>query len=517
MTESEALPLAEQGNAGKLQRRLSLVFVLFGMAVRLAHYGSNRSLWIDESFLAANILNRSYGELLSRLDYEQVSPPLFLWLEKLCVQLLGNSEYSLRLLPLVASLVAMGLFYRLADRVSQGWVTPVAIALFAASPHVIYFAAEVKSYGVDIAIALVLFLALWAAQSPLSRQKSLQLGSLGAVCIWLSYPSVFMLAAMESVTLLQVPPKQLKTVLRDRAVMYGLWLSSFGAFYVLIIERTKTDLVDNWDSRFPNSWLDIGWIFDSLGRFFHEPLGFASYGDGAALIAFGLGGVWLYRRSHRLLAYLIAPLLVTLLAGYLHQYPFWERLVVFLVPFPLVLIAVGIVGLTAQLQRRRYGVGWVGLLMLILLVFTPVSAATQKLLHPEQFLFQHVRPVIEHIRANWQPSDRLFVFSKAKSQFIYYSQRYGFAAADYEVASFEARLPQLDEFNTESLAAYRVAMDRLLLELEPLRGQPRVWLLLARDRLGTAGALITDLDHHLGQRLDIVSAPESIGLLYDMR
>src|SRR5689334_23171439 len=93
-----------------LYKSLSIWAVLFGALVRLVQYASNRSLWSDEAMLALNIVDRSYLELLKPLDYNQAAPPLFLWLEKLAVQLLGNNEYALRLVPLTAGLIALAAF-----------------------------------------------------------------------------------------------------------------------------------------------------------------------------------------------------------------------------------------------------------------------------------------------------------------------------------------------------------------------------------------------------------------------
>ena len=71
----------------------------------------------------------------------------------------GASDYGLRLLPLASSLVALGLFYHLAKR---ALVHPAAVCfaltLFALQPELIRYAAQVKPYAVDLAVALALTL-----------------------------------------------------------------------------------------------------------------------------------------------------------------------------------------------------------------------------------------------------------------------------------------------------------------------------------------------------------------------
>ncbi|MEO0928572.1 MAG: hypothetical protein AAFY63_22245, partial [Cyanobacteria bacterium J06643_13] len=84
-------------NWTKLAPKIALFWVFVGAIARVVQYLSNRSLWVDEVNLAANIIKRSYGELAEPLSSSQAAPLGFLWLEKLATQLWGNSEYALRL------------------------------------------------------------------------------------------------------------------------------------------------------------------------------------------------------------------------------------------------------------------------------------------------------------------------------------------------------------------------------------------------------------------------------------
>jgi len=131
----------------KLSNYLSLCFIFLGILVRTVQYFSNRSLWGDEVDLALNIINRSYGELSQVLDHNQAAPLGFLWLEKLATQIWGNSEYALRLIPFIASILSLGLFYRLVRQSSSSLAAPIAIALFACGRYTLYFATELKPYS----------------------------------------------------------------------------------------------------------------------------------------------------------------------------------------------------------------------------------------------------------------------------------------------------------------------------------------------------------------------------------
>ena len=85
-------------------------FVVLGILLRLRQYLFDRSLWVDESMLALNIIRRSPAELLKPLDYSQAAPVGFLWLEKLAVHYFGSGEMALRFVPLLCGIGSVLLF-----------------------------------------------------------------------------------------------------------------------------------------------------------------------------------------------------------------------------------------------------------------------------------------------------------------------------------------------------------------------------------------------------------------------
>src|ERR687898_2404863 len=74
---------------------LSYAIVAFGMALRFTQYLTNRSLSIDEAFLALNVIQKSPRALLGELNFSQAAPLGFLEAEKLAIAILGRSEYAL--------------------------------------------------------------------------------------------------------------------------------------------------------------------------------------------------------------------------------------------------------------------------------------------------------------------------------------------------------------------------------------------------------------------------------------
>src|SRR5512140_912310 len=74
---------------GQQVRHWSWAFLALGVAARVLRYALRFPLWADECFLSANLLDRGYLDLLEGLDYGQVCPFLFLWLQQTLVRLFG--------------------------------------------------------------------------------------------------------------------------------------------------------------------------------------------------------------------------------------------------------------------------------------------------------------------------------------------------------------------------------------------------------------------------------------------
>ncbi len=107
--------------AGDGLTRATWAFVGLGLLVRLVRYLVVYPIWHDEAFLAVNFLDRGYLDLLRPLDYSQVAPILFLWIELASVKLFVFSEWSLRLFPAVCGLASVMLFRHFAARLLRGW------------------------------------------------------------------------------------------------------------------------------------------------------------------------------------------------------------------------------------------------------------------------------------------------------------------------------------------------------------------------------------------------------------
>src|SRR5262245_9191872 len=144
----------------KWMGRAIMAFLVVGCLFRVIRYAQNLPLWSDECFLAVNFIDRGYIQLLQRLDNGQIAPLLFLWVQRMVIDLGGFCEWTLRLFPLICGIVSLFLFGRISRRVfgDRGLPTLLAVGILAVSVHPIRHAAEAKPYATDLLVAAVLLL-----------------------------------------------------------------------------------------------------------------------------------------------------------------------------------------------------------------------------------------------------------------------------------------------------------------------------------------------------------------------
>jgi len=336
-----------QSQTGAGVEVLALLILLGGIGLRLMLFLESRPLWLDEAMLANNIRSRTFLQLFKPLDNHQGAPVGFLIAEKLLWNCL-HTDWSLRLVSLVAGLATLLLIDVIVKSVLPGAGRVFAAMLAATSLPLIYYSTEIKPYALDVAIGLLIVVCAMRWANRRSSRALLALGMIGTLGVWFSYTAILVLGAVGVMLFIEA----LRS--RDRKAMLSIsgsataWLLSFMAVYVLTMRHLSTDhsLSDYWEAGFmPYSRGAASWMLGALVKTFRAPGGFQST-KLAALSAF-IGAIWLWRkRNVRLCGTLILIVVMPLIAAMLHEYPFAGRLILFIVPAEILLIACGVVGLS---------------------------------------------------------------------------------------------------------------------------------------------------------------------------
>ena len=375
MTELNRSSVWLSGDAGEAEtkstpdhaslNRLLICFVLFGVLARAIRYYLCFPLWDDESFLCVNFIDRSFAELLQPLDFHQVAPVLFLWTERAAVKLFGFSEYSLRLIPFVSSIISLFLFSRVAQRLLPGPAVLFAVAVFSVSYPQIRYAAEAKPYGTDMFLSLVMLSLVVEWYQHRNPRLLIGLALLMPVALGGSYPAVFAAGGL-SLVVGSVLLRQ-----KGTAAEWQFWIFwnvtlviSFVVWFGLV-GRVQSGaegefMGEYWKQNFPpvrQPWLLPYWLLKThASDFLAYPLGGPNWASTLTL-CLCLAGLWrlVAQKQFLWLGLLLGPVGLHFLAAALQKYPYGGHVKFSQYAAPMIccLIAVGIVQLLDW--RSRYG------------------------------------------------------------------------------------------------------------------------------------------------------------------
>ena len=167
--------------------------MILGIYLRILFFSYDRPFWNDESALALNIINRSFFGLFSTLDYEQVSPPLYIVIAKFFGLFIRKYEIAYRLPALICSILSIPVFFVFCKKFLEKKISIIfAMMLFIINYQLIYYGQELKQYGADILVFLLILLSYFYIDFEKNKIWMPALtGIVFAVSIWFSYAAVF--------------------------------------------------------------------------------------------------------------------------------------------------------------------------------------------------------------------------------------------------------------------------------------------------------------------------------------
>lgn len=318
-----------------------ILAIVFGTIVRFRQYLSGRSLWLDEASLGLNIVERSFIGLSRPLDYDQGAPIGFLLIEKICLiwfRGIFDQDLILRLFPLISGMVSLGLMFLVEKQIFHDKKLPVGTLIFAFSMLFVYYSSELKQYSSDAMFSLgLLYLAISWWKSPASSNKRLALLLAGAVGIWFSHPSVFILSGIGIGMVFEAYIHRDMSSLKLSTAMIAFWLLNFVVLYFVSLRGLVNNqfLTDFWDFAFMPvpPWKNVGWFITAYLDLFAMIFTLAWPIVIVAACFFILGVISLILRQKILALILLIPYLTSLLASATDQYPFTGRMLLFITPY----------------------------------------------------------------------------------------------------------------------------------------------------------------------------------------
>jgi hypothetical protein len=501
------VPLRRESNGGRTSPALLsrvdfyqvavCAIVVLGIALRIRQYLYNRSLWLDESLLTLNLLDKSFTGLFGGLSFNQAAPPGFLLVERLDVDLFGKSEYALRLFPLACGIGSILLFARFTSRLLPRTAALIALTLFSVADTLVYYSSEVKQYSTDVAVTLLIMVMALDLRTPnLSRRRVVGLAAAGSVAVWFSHPAVFAVGAVAVVFLVSAVAGRNRTGVSAQSVVVGTWVISLVIALVYehsTVSNTLNSFTGGTHAVVPGqsgeTTFATGTTFvRNVGGALFGVLGVGSRGWDqvaryAMIVLALLGAAVIALRSLATLGLLAIPAVALAAASALHVYPVLTRTILFLFPYFVTLLAAGFVAMGRAVSDRPNVVMFV---LAALVLAVPVTTAANHLVSPRQH--EETRAVLGDLLSRWHRGDSIYVFYRAQYPLRYYLDCHCFRRRDVrEVASLFTRLgkPGRAQYApTLRSRSNRAVVDRpsatlgeYLERLRPLAGRKRVWVL----------------------------------------
>jgi hypothetical protein len=495
------------------------LIISLGIGLRLLQYSHDRSLFLDEAFVATNIAHKSYAELLHPLEFDQRAPAAFLLAVKASWITIGSSDFALRLIPLVAGIVAVVMFYFMAGRFVERPAALLATLFFALADTQIFYSSDLKQYSLDVLMTITV---LWAfagfEERPLTLARAVGLGLLGAAALWCSFPAVVVLTAVGACAGVGELARRRWSQVTWLVGVALLWAVGFASVYFYQLRHFDSN--PGWKNLWARDfmpmplWHDawIKWTYERLTQFLTLGIGL-SYA-GLALLAY-LIGLWAFGKQSRYkLFLLLSPLMVAAGLSALRIYPLGGRVCLYLAPIMALPIANGICFLHGGRDGgvRRAVAATMALLLLIFPIEKATNALHGNLYGNRMFFnykFEEAKPMMRYIREHWQPGDLVYLYSQSNVAFEHYADRFEFRPEDSVRGIMTAfSNPKWSEIRND---------------LGKLKGRKRVWIFFTHAWAVFNGVndevLFVNYLDAMGRRLDQLDMPSNYGAalyLYDL-
>ncbi len=428
------------------------VVLSVGAIIILRDYIGNRSFWIDEAMLGLN-MSRSFGELLKPLDYGQMSPILFLYAARVPTLFLGIKDYVLRIVPLLAGLGSLYVFYLLSKKIVNKSAAIIALLLFIFSESLIYYSTEFKQYSIEVFFAVLFFcLFIFVTEKGLDLKRSILIGFLGGIAVWFSYSAIFVVASFAIVSLYYFIRRKNKKSIIGTLAIGSIWLTSALTEYFFYFRRENPVvdyMADVWGWTYmpfpPRSLDDFLWLpvyikklfifsFINVDNPITKVLPVFKEIIAIMLIIFFIAGIvyLIYKKKGHLSFFVLMIMLIAIIGSALRVYPFYDRAVLYLAPLVLLFSAIGIWLTIKYLSKIHKSIS------ILLLIFIFIFAVPLRVYYFIEPNYQtEVRSVVNYYHENRKPGDKLLVQDLCLWQFYFYSDR--------ELVDFTETSENLDE------------------------------------------------------------------------
>lgn len=397
------------------------IILLLGLIFRLKGYLANPSLWLDESALGWNILNKNYLMLFQKLRFLQLAPPLFLICTKFLVFITGSYHHVmrcdlvLRTIPFISGVTSMWLFYLVSKRIiNSKWVVLAGVFLFATNPVLINYSYEFKPYSVDVLCTLIaIYIFLKIDFKTICLRKIFKYGLILAILPWFSFTSSFVIfAGILTLSFKKENPTLFTSLLMPIVVSVFAY---FNLFIANAYNENSAGMINYWNNQFVQA------DFSNIVRLHNENLHYFFINvpnlSFTIVTIIAIIGLFLLLKDNKIFYVFLSMLTLssTIVASILHYYPFSRRMVLFLIPlFLIYLIKI------ADIKKPVWGWIFISFILIPHIIFA-WNFIQLKGLNKGDF----ARSMLDRMAQDITPNEKIIVNGASNADFYYYNTFYG--------------------------------------------------------------------------------------------
>lgn len=405
-----------------------------------------RAFWIDEAWVALDVTNQSFSELLG--NAQTPLPPLFAVTVKLTSYLLPRPETALRLLPMVCGVALLPMLYLVLRilRVPR-WSSLAAVTLCASSPLLVIWSRELKQYQVEAFLSAVLaYLVFRLRRDGWASTQRILIAGIIAICLfgpWFGYGLIFPAAALLGILIVLRPLHANRRMMvltgLSGAVVLGIsvlvLLNSFAAGQAS--DSVLRNFMGQW---FVNptslySWARAaGYGAATVVTMFLPFFEFLSIGKiGTVLVAsifglFVLMGLWRWpiKSRNEMVLWTVAPWILLLAAAIAQRYPFGAtRMMCFCAVTVIPAFVMGLLRVCRKLSRLVLGSPRAGFWAAFAVVVLPVFYMVRMPLTQEYWVTHDFRKVTKVLKEKLLRDEAVVVTAFANYPVKFYSHGWG--------------------------------------------------------------------------------------------
>ncbi len=326
----------------------TIAALCLGVAVRLAVYFQQRSVFLDEANLIQNLIERPYLGLFQNLNYQQYSPPLFSVITKFIISNFGNNELTIRLFPLLCGVATLFLFYAFAKKYLAPLPLFFAVSFMAFDKVFIDYSTECKQYASDAFVSVgLLYLSQIIDYQYFNLKKISIWAFVGAFAIWLSMPAVFVLVGVGFYYVYSFYKNKDFKNIGFYALAILFWMINFGIYFILILKKDATSnaLREYHNDYFfafpPTNTIQIKLLSQQIIGIIDHSIGKTAVAIAITLVAWFFGLITLFKTQKSIFLLITLPVFASLAASACSLYAIPARLMLFFLPLLIFISCIG--------------------------------------------------------------------------------------------------------------------------------------------------------------------------------